>query len=943
MNKKNLMTAFLIGSIALCGFSQEKLPFFSKEKETIQGDWLLDATNSKTQLYTNSEGHLVFSNGLVSRTFTTKPNGATIGLDLLTKNEAFLRSVRPEAQVEIDGMKFNVGGLVGQPIHNYLLPEWISQMTADPASFKLVDYKLESTKERYAWKKRPEWMSKELPWPVPGKELVFCYRLNDQSIEVMLSKMNDDESRTVLFEDGFQKVDQNWVRFESKSDDRNSFINEGKSGEIMALSNSAVYADRTVPEGATVFLTKVSAGTDNSSSWGPGMGLVFGNKIVKINLRPGNKEIGFYDGAHEKVVGPLESGKSIWLRLELNNNQVLASVSYNKTSWTKVASAQLSGTDKLEAVRLGKMDPQGKNTDLQAKGGKGRCRFEAFQVLGSLSGTSNSAKEKLIYLKNIEVNVHYELYDGMPVFSKWITVKNNSGKNIQLNTFKSEIVAVTEGESIVDSKSKWVLPNITVESDYNFGGMSDESIFQTSLAWNVDPLYETQVNYERVTPCLLEAYPKYGPDQTIEPGKSFDSYRIWELLHDSRIQERQGLEYRRMMRALAPWATENPILMHVSSSSNEAVKRAIDQCAEVGFEMVIMTFGSGFDVEDPRPENLERMKKLADYAHTKGIALGGYSLLASRSINAENDVVMPEGMNPRFGNSPCLDSKWGQNYFEKLYKLYDYSGLDILEHDGSYPGDICASEKHPGHKGLGDSQWNQYKRITDLYKWCRGKGIYLNVPDYYFLSGSNKTGMGYRETNWSLPREQQEIVERQNIYDGTWRKAPSMGWMFVPLVEYHGGGAAATIEPLKDHLPHYGQRLANLFGAGVQACYRGPELYDAPETKTLVQKWVSFYKQHRRILDGDIIHVRRADGRDYDAILHVDPQGEEKGLLMVYNPLNEPIKRKIKVNLYYTGLKSNASFIGDDGKVLKLSIDRDYNTVVEIEIPACSQKWFVIN
>ncbi len=60
--------------------------------------------------------------------------------------------------------------------------------------------------------------------------------------------------------------------------------------------------------------------------------------------------------------------------------------------------------------------------------------------------------------------------------------------------------------------------------------------------------------------------------------------------------------------------------------------------------------------------------------------------------------------------------------------------------------------------------------------------------------------MGYRETNWSLPRKQQEIIERQNVYDGTWNKTPSMGWMFVPLVQYHGGGAAATIEPLKDHL-----------------------------------------------------------------------------------------------------------------------------------------------
>ena len=30
-----------------------------------------------------------------------------------------------------------------------------------------------------------------------------------------------------------------------------------------------------------------------------------------------------------------------------------------------------------------------------------------------------------------------------------------------------------------------------------------------------------------------------------------------------------------------------------------------------------------------------------------------------------------------------------------------------------------------------------------------------------------------------------------------------MGWMMVPLTEYHGGGAAATIEPLHEHLAHY--------------------------------------------------------------------------------------------------------------------------------------------
>ena len=117
------------------------------------------------------------------------------------------------------------------------------------------------------------------------------------------------------------------------------------------------------------------------------------------------------------------------------------------------------------------------------------------------------------------------------------------------------------------------------------------------------------------------------------------------------------------------------------------------------------------------------------------------------------------------------------------------------------------------------------------------------MPDWYFLNGSNKTGMGYREDNWSLPRAMQVILGRQNIYDGTWEKTPTMGWMFVPLVQYHGGGAAATIEPLVKHLDTYDAILAQNFGLGVQACYRGPRLYDADETKAVVKGMGGFLQE----------------------------------------------------------------------------------------------------
>lgn len=924
-------------------FSQQNYPLFDKQKIAAQGDWLVDPVQAQTGIYQTAEGYLVLSNGLVSRTFTLFPNVATIELEELSQNANYLRSVRPEAELSIDGLHFEVGGLKGQPIHNYLLKEWIPNLKADPASFKMKGYRVEETKERFAWLKRADWMPKDMPWPAPGKELIFTYKLDDQALEALVAKSNLDEKRTVVFSDDFKTLSSDWKLIESKAHARNSFVNEGKVGEIMALANTAVYAEQEFKKETKVVVAKINPGTDESSSWGSGIGLVFGNRVVKINTRPGEQKVGFFDGKNEKNKVDNPKGKTVWLRLELKADKVEASMSSNNIEWQMLGSTDLAKGELPQKVRVGKMDSKGGDSDFKDKGEMGRSTVEYFSMLGSLSTSASSENfSQLAYLKDVEVNVHYELYDNLPVFSKWITVNNNSGREVVINNFKSEILATPETESSVDFRNRWLHPNITIDTDYNFGGMSEEAIYSSSVEWKTDPLYGTQVNYERTTPCLLEVAPKIGPEQSIGRGETFSSFRVWELINDSWERERKGLAYRQMMRAVAPWITENPILMHVRTSDNASVKKAIDQCAEVGFEMVIMTFWSGFEAEDDSPENIARMKELADYAHAKGITLGGYSLLASRSIDSENDVVMPDGQRPRFGSSPCVESEWGQEYFRKLYNLYEKTGLDIFEHDGSYPGDICYSTKHPGHKGVEDSQWNQFKRVTDFYKWCRGKGIYLNVPDMYFLNGSNKTGMGYREANWSLPRAQQEIIERQNIYDGTWFKTPSMGWMFVPLVEYQGGGEAATIEPLKDHLPHYEQRLANLFGAGVQACYRGPQLYDTPQTKAVVQKWVDFYKKHREVLDSDIIHIRRPDGRDYDAILHVNPKGKEKGLLMIYNPLNEPIKRDVKVNLYYTGLENKAKVSEMGGALKEISIDENNSAVFEVNVPARSQTWFVL-
>jgi hypothetical protein len=311
-------------------------------------------------------------------------------------------------------------------------------------------------------------------------------------------------------------------------------------------------------------------------------------------------------------------------------------------------------------------------------------------------------------------------------------------------------------------------------------------------------------------------------------------------------------------------------------------------------------------------------------------------------VGGGNDIVSPSGEKPKHGNCPALASPWGQDYFRKLREFFEETGFQQFTHDGSYPGDWDTVSRPPLQKGLNDSQWVQWRILTDFYKWLRARGVYVRVPDYYYLQGANECGMGYREVNWSLPRVQQQIHTRLNIFDGTWQKTPSMGWMFVPLTQYHGGGAAATIEPLAEHLPHYETMMASNLLLGVQAVYRGRRLYDTDKTKKLVQKMVALYKQHRDILESDLIHVRRADGRHLDAMLHVNPRIRTKGFLAVFNPLPHEVSRKLRVPLYYTGIADQAVIRRQGGDREEVSLDEQHGVWISLTLPANGYAWYTI-
>ena len=688
-------------------------------------DWLVDPAPFQATVRLDGAKHeLTLANGLVSRTFRLAPNAATVDYRSLVSGEQLVRATGPEARVTLDGTEYAIGGLGGQPVMNYLKTEWTDSLQADPAAYRLADWKEGPIQPRFAWRKRAAWLARDYPWPAPGKQVTL----------------------------------------------------------------------RFVP---------------------PQPGLP-------------------------------------------------------------------------------------------------------------------------------EVDVQYAIYDGIPLIEKWLTLRNTSGKTVRVNRTLVETLHATETESAVEPNVNWEQPNLYVETDYAFLAMNAKAGNQRAVKWKPDKDYKTQVSYELQTPCLLEVEPEFGPDVDLAPGAALGTIRAFELFRDGSDRERRGLAQRRMYRIIAPWTQENPVMVHLVSSDPAAIRRIVDQAAEVGVEMIILSFSSGLDMESRDPAYHARHQEVAGYARAKGIAIGGYSLLASRGAADGADNCGGPGSRVRFGVMPCLGSGWGRAYLDQLRSFLGGTGFAVLEHDGSNPGDTCARTNHPGHRGLSDSQWTQFRAIAGFYQWCRGEGIYLNVPDWYFLNGSSKSGMGYRETNWSLPRAEQEIIERQNVYDGTWEKTASMGWMFVPLTQYHGGGAAATIEPLAEHLDHYEARLANLFGAGVQACYRGPRIYDTDATKAVVAKWIAFYKQHREVLDADIVHLRRPDGRDWDGFVHVNPQGKEKALAFFYNPLGDPITRRLRIPLHYAGLSGTASVSVEGAPPVPIELDANQVAAIEITIPARGRTWALI-
>ena len=563
--------------------------------------------------------------------------------------------------------------------------------------------------------------------------------------------------------------------------------------------------------------------------------------------------------------------------------------------------------------------------------------------------------------QGIGVAVHYEIYDGIPVLMKTFSLINKSGKELVVTKFEGEYLAVQPSTSRM----------LHVESDYSFGlanfresssglgihasggraGFKDYYLGGGTTRFVRDPDWGSMATLNPAEDIFLDdpenalllSHPPTGPNWTVPTGESFDAFRTFEILNDTPTgTERAFLAQRRFYRTLAPQSNEKLLEVHAPHSRDiGTLGPLLDQMHEIGFEQLQAPEHPGsFNYADLAEANVNPMKTVCDYAKKYNIRVGAYQLVVASQggWGADVNCIDPVSKTPgsAFGQSVCAASKWADMYYENMWKMFDLTGMGAYKPDGPYHGDPCASTTHAHHKGLEDSQWAQWKWQCKVLHEGQRRNLYLTIPDWYVLNGQTCTGMGYREATDNIDIVLQTVIYRQYIFDATFHKTAQMGWVNLNTEQLHGG--------MEKNLDKYERIFFTMLSSGAQVWVRGHRLYDGPQSKAMLLKWMSWYKKYFAIIHGDIIHLKRPDGRGLDYYLHVNskPGAKEKGMLLVFNPTPVEVTKTLDIPLYYTGLTSTAKIRVEEGPVKEFTLDRECKVKLPVTIPANGYTWFII-
>jgi hypothetical protein len=189
--------------------------------------------------------------------------------------------------------------------------------------------------------------------------------------------------RKLLLEDRFagDQLTKDWTVAMSRQPGTAIRVADGQL-RIEGAANVAAYAERPIPGGARLVLCRIDQRTDAGASWGPGLTLVWPDKVLRVNLRAEGR-FGVDDGRRQILDGTNLPHSWTQVAFQLDDKEILVLASQDQQPWQELARfprSEFPGDP--GSVRLGKMSPGSRNEDFSTLGPAGVCALQELRVLG---------------------------------------------------------------------------------------------------------------------------------------------------------------------------------------------------------------------------------------------------------------------------------------------------------------------------------------------------------------------------------------------------------------------------------------------------------------------------------------------------------------------------------------------------------------------------------
>jgi hypothetical protein len=292
--------------------------------------------------------------------------------------------------------------------------------------------------------------------------------------------------------------------------------------------------------------------------------------------------------------------------------------------------------------------------------------------------------------------------------------------------------------------------------------------------------------------------------------------------------------------------------------------------------------------------------------------------------------------------SLCSATDFYDGMEASIFDFWDRTGMTLTEQDGAESNSPCANASHLHHHGLNDSVWVKWQRVHDTFKgYLKRGGFIQGMPGHWLEGGQAKVPGGYDEMTWSLPRwtwihrQRERMIADPQQRDRT--EPNALRYFCAPFTPYHplqvlpGGSAwspvvglesTATLEPLEEHALELEWALSQSFGTGIFVNFRGTRMAGGPRSAAVVAKWVAWFKRYRQVLGADFVTLQAGTVcwgagptqptsactvSTWDGVLHRAPAGfypdiAERGLAVLWNPLNASLQASVTLPLEYAGL-----------------------------------------